>query len=129
MKSAKWTCSVCGMSSGRKWSVQRHLENYNFHSGKGSVITFVQYAVGIREGKNHEHQTSELSPAKSHRFFDEILTKISMELERLIAKDVASKIFQDMSKDQTQLKHLQKLAEAYIVNKNYYKSIKELAGS
>ena len=34
------------MSSGRKFSVQRHIGNYNIHNGQGKVIPFVEYAIG-----------------------------------------------------------------------------------
>jgi len=29
------------MSSGRKYSIQRHIANYNIHNGAGKVVTFV----------------------------------------------------------------------------------------
>ena len=45
---ANWSCTACGMYSGRRYCVQRHINN--IHKGKANAIPFVEYLVGRREG-------------------------------------------------------------------------------
>lgn len=45
---ANWSCTACGMYSGRRYCVQRHIEN--IHKGKANAIPFVEYLVGRRRG-------------------------------------------------------------------------------
>ena len=40
MSKPNWACSVCGMWSGRKESVRRHIDNPNIHMGNGIEISF-----------------------------------------------------------------------------------------
>ena len=47
---ANWSCTACGMYSGRRYCVQRHIDNPNIHKGKANAIPFVEYLVGRREG-------------------------------------------------------------------------------
>ena len=44
----KWACSICGMSSSRKFSVKRHLDT--LHDSSGFIVTYDAYLVGIKEG-------------------------------------------------------------------------------
>jgi hypothetical protein len=43
-----WSCTTCGMYSGRRDCVQRHINN--LHMGFGFAIPFVEYLVGRRNG-------------------------------------------------------------------------------
>src|SRR6476659_5207639 len=45
---ANWSCTACGMYSGRRYCVQRHIDN--IHKGKANAIPFIEYLVGRREG-------------------------------------------------------------------------------
>lgn len=45
---ANWSCTACGMYSGRRYCVQRHIDN--IHKGKANAIPFVEYLVGRRQG-------------------------------------------------------------------------------
>ena len=45
---ANWCCTTCGMYSGRRSSVERHVKN--LHKGKGIAIPFIEYLVGRRNG-------------------------------------------------------------------------------
>lgn len=45
---ANWSCTACGMYSGRRYCVQRHIDN--IHKGKANAIPFIEYIVGRREG-------------------------------------------------------------------------------
>jgi hypothetical protein len=42
-----WACNACGMASGRRESVQRHIINPRIHNGKANAIPFVQYLAGL----------------------------------------------------------------------------------
>ena len=43
-----WSCTACGMYSGRRYCVQRHIDN--IHKGKADAIPFVEYLAGRRGG-------------------------------------------------------------------------------
>jgi hypothetical protein len=45
-----WACSACGMYSGRKESVVRHIRNKNVHNGYASVIPFVDSFIARQSG-------------------------------------------------------------------------------
>lgn len=123
-KQLKWSCTTCGMSSGRKYSVQRHILNYNIHNGAGIVIPFIEYAVGTREGKYQPQQVPKKTYSQS-QYFDNIYVKITQELENLIVNDIARKIFIDLSADQTKFNNLKSLADAYIYKNNFYRLFRE----
>jgi hypothetical protein len=38
------------MSSGRKQSVIRHIENENIHNGKAVLVDYATYIAGVKEG-------------------------------------------------------------------------------
>jgi len=121
MKKLNWSCTICGMSSSRKYSVRRHIENYNIHNGSGKVVSFVEYSIGRREGYYHAEPVTTQS-----LFLDKILDKIATELENLIAKDIAKKIYEELSSDQWPFDILKTLAKTSILRKNYYKTLKNL---
>lgn len=45
-----WACNACGMASGRKESVQRHINNPKIHNGDAIAIPFVQYLARLAGG-------------------------------------------------------------------------------
>jgi hypothetical protein len=45
-----WACSACGMLSGRRYSIQRHIDNNNIHEGKATIIPIAQYLAGVNSG-------------------------------------------------------------------------------
>jgi hypothetical protein len=45
-----YACNACGMASGRRESVQRHINNPNKHNGNARVISFVEYLAGRAAG-------------------------------------------------------------------------------
>jgi hypothetical protein len=49
MSKPLWACSHCGMYSGRKEHVKRHLRS-KLHPGKGQLIPFVMLIAGINPG-------------------------------------------------------------------------------
>ncbi|HZA63119.1 MAG TPA: hypothetical protein VE573_09630 [Nitrososphaeraceae archaeon] len=50
MSKPNWACSACGMYSGRKESVVRHIRNKNVHNGYASVIPFVDSLIARQSG-------------------------------------------------------------------------------
>ena len=126
MKIAKWSCTTCGMSSGRKFSVQRHIQNYGIHNGEGKAIPFVEYAVGRRQGYYEPARPSN-SHASESLFLNEIYKKAAKEAENLIVKDIALRIYTDLSQNQTAFQNFKILTEAYLLEKNnFYRYLKEL---
>ena len=98
MSKYNWSCSTCGMSSGRKYSVRRHIQNYNIHYGVGNVIPFVEYTIGRTEGKYRSGKVPQSSRLSSD-FFERILDKVAGEFENQFVKEIANRIYDDMSKD------------------------------
>lgn len=48
MQRFNWSCNQCSMSSGRRYSVERHIKN--LHGGSGVAIPFEEYVIGRRNG-------------------------------------------------------------------------------
>ena len=107
------------MSSSRKYSIIRHIENYNINNGEGKAIPYVEYIVGRREGKYQSKQAPSFSRSPSD-FFQRTLDKIAQEFENQIAKETAKRVYNDISKNQanqTLLNELMRVANVYITNK------------
>lgn len=50
LNKANWSCTACGMYSGRRSSVERHIKNPKIHNGNATAILFTEYLLGRREG-------------------------------------------------------------------------------
>lgn len=48
MNKSNWVCLVCGMTSSRKYSVQRHTDK--IHEGISSVVRFTEYIACRQTG-------------------------------------------------------------------------------
>jgi hypothetical protein len=83
---ANWSCSACGMYSGRRYCVQRHIDN--IHSGKANAIPFVEYLVGRREGL----YPPQGRPSYGSRKQITVMEKTEDELEKLFARRTAESI-------------------------------------
>jgi hypothetical protein len=112
------------MSSARRFSVQRHIDNYNIHNGLGQVVPFVEYSVGRREGKYQPQKVPQFTRSKAP-FLDKILDKIAAEVENQIAKNIAKRIYDRLlSTSQIQFDHLETLATSNIIHKDFYRILK-----
>lgn len=84
---ANWSCTACGMYSGRRYCVQRHIDN--IHKGKANAIPFIEYFIGRREG---------LYPPKGRPSFGSkkrtIVEKTEDEIENMYARRAAETAFQ-----------------------------------
>jgi hypothetical protein len=114
------------MSSTRRFSVQRHIDNYNIHNGLGQVVPFVEYSVGRREGKYQPQRVPQFTRSKAP-FLDKIVDKIATEVENHIAKDIAKRIYDGLSTtSQRQFDELERHATIKILHKDYYRTLREL---
>jgi Holliday junction resolvasome RuvABC ATP-dependent DNA helicase subunit len=104
------------MSSPRRFSVQRHIDNYNLHNGLGQVVPFVEYSVGRREGKYQPQKVPQFTRSKVP-LLDKIYDKIEAEVENQIVKDIANRIYKRLSDDQTAFNNIDRLATAKISEK------------
>jgi hypothetical protein len=79
-----WSCTECGMSSGRRDSVQRHVDNV--HNGSSRVIPFTEYLAGRVNGSYPP------GPKPSFGTKDKSINKkMQEELENTFVKRVAEK--------------------------------------
>lgn len=79
---ANWSCTACGMYSGRRYCVQRHIDN--IHKGEANAIPFVEYLVGRRAGAYPPKLRPSYSSAKRT-----IMEKTEDEIENIYARRAA----------------------------------------
>jgi len=126
MTKLNWSCTSCGMSSTRRFSIQRHIDNYNIHNGLGQVVPFVEYSVGRREGKYQPQKVPQFTRTKAP-FLDKIVDKIVTEVENQIAKGIAKRIYDGLSAtSKKEFDELERHAKIEIVHKDYYRTLREL---
>jgi hypothetical protein len=83
---ANWSCTACGMYSGRRYCVQRHIDN--IHKGKANAIPFVEYLVGRREGLYPPNARPSYGSAKQRT----VMEKTEDEVEKMFAQRTAESI-------------------------------------
>jgi Fe-S oxidoreductase len=86
---ANWSCTACGMCSGRRYCVQRHIDNNNIHKGKANAIPFVEYLVGRREGLYPPNARPSFGSKKRT-----IVEKTEDEIENMYARRAAETALQ-----------------------------------
>lgn len=91
MSKLNWSCTSCGMSSARRSSVQRHIDNPNIHGGGASVIPFTEYSAGITSGKYRTGQKPRFA-SSDRELLTRLIHKINLEMENQIAKDIAKRL-------------------------------------
>jgi hypothetical protein len=79
------------MSSGRRTSVQRHIDNTNIHGGAGSAVPFTEYSAGITAGRYRVGQKPRFAPLEK-TIAIRLVNKIRSEVEDHIARVVATRI-------------------------------------
>jgi hypothetical protein len=115
MKKLNWSCTTCGMSSSRRSSVQRHIDNYNIHNGIGQVVPFVEYSVGRREGRYWPQQAPQIKASNTpiaEKLADKILIEVENEVAKIIARRICSSPTTDFYYDK-----LEAIAKIRINNK------------
>ena len=63
-----WACDRCGMASGRKESVWRHINNPMIHRGKAGIVPFVHYLAGLGKGAYQWNNHNTFRPWTAHGF-------------------------------------------------------------
>jgi hypothetical protein len=63
-----WACTICGMLSSRRYSVQRHI--MNLHAGFGVVVSYVEYMAGTLAGIYKPNSTLSQSSKRNVKHFD-----------------------------------------------------------
>jgi hypothetical protein len=91
MAKINWSCASCGMSSARRTSVVRHIDNPNIHGGEGKILPFTEYVAGRREGKYRVGQKPQFASSEQPLLI-RLIHKIRLEMENEIAKEVAKRI-------------------------------------
>ena len=86
----KWVCAKCGRRFSRKWSGERHL--VNIENGASSLITNVQYELGIRTGVFAPPLTR---PNFAKKQETDIITLLRQKLKEKFVDYVAEKAMQD----------------------------------
>lgn len=125
-----WSCAVCGMSSGRKFSVKRHVENV--HLGDSGIIPFVEYVSG-RKGRSYLSQeryqmaekTRKLSARKKagSMHFENLIDKVMVEIENDMARKIANAV--NRPADDPQYSLVATHFRTKILQENYVDLIKE----
>jgi hypothetical protein len=85
------------MYSGRRSSVQRHIDNPNIHNGNSGAIPFTEYLVGRRQGSYPPGNR----PSFGQKTIEE---KVDAEIANLFAKRVAESCL-PVSNDQAYVPH------------------------
>lgn len=97
-----YACNACGMASGRKESVQSHIDNPRIHYGNANVVPYVQYLAGLARGAYPCNIHNSFKPKIAHAFrnpdgqqvnasfFDRIQEKIDEKMVDKIAEEAVS---------------------------------------
>jgi hypothetical protein len=109
------------MSSARRTSVQRHIDNPNIHGGGATVIPFTEYTAGIRGGK-YRAGLKPIFGASDQPLLSRLVKKISIEFENEIAKKVAIRICRKISETDYNI------VEALAIKSLFFRQFKETFG-
>jgi hypothetical protein len=100
-----WAYNACGMSSGRKESVQRHIDNPRIHNGNAIVIPYELYIARLAGGAYpyNIHDSFKQKDARwvrdsyvehaNESFLDKIEVKIEEKLVDKIAQEAVYRTF------------------------------------
>lgn len=115
MRKLNWSCTACGMSAGRKFSVQRHINNHNIHNGIGQVVSCLEYSMGVKQGK---YWPQEIRP--SRRAEDPYLDKIETEVQNQIVREIPKRIYNRLPRRESFLNEFETVVSNYFAKKNLY---------
>lgn len=101
------------MSAGRKTSVTRHIDNPNIHGGDGRPV---RYGSKRAESENRPRQYRPLHRMVSSDNYGtgDLRLRIEKEVENLIVKEVAKRIFESLPKNDPKFTNLEIFARGYI---------------
>lgn len=105
------------MSSGRRFSVERHIKN--IHGGNGKIIPFVEYLAGRRDGKFSYKNRSETYGRQNS-----LLKILLNEVDRDFARKVAAKV--NKPADDSGYAQVAEILKVYKQDKFYKEIISEI---
>jgi hypothetical protein len=103
------------MSAGRKFSVQRHINNHNIHNGFGQVVSYLEYLMGLKEGK---FRPQKIPP--SRRAETPYLAKIEAEVQNQLVREIAKRIYNQFPGKESFLNEFEKVVINHLAEKNLY---------
>jgi hypothetical protein len=115
MGKLNWSCTACGMSAGRKFSVQRHINNPNIHNGIGQVVSYLEYSVGIKEDI---YRPQKITPFR--RTETPYLDKIESEVQNQTVREIAKRIYNRLPGKEPFLNEFETVVSNYLAKKNLY---------
>jgi hypothetical protein len=104
------------MSAGRRTSVQRHIDNPNIHNRDGRAMPPAGYSFRLRTGIYQRRQVPRVTSPESTDP-DNLMIKIEREVESLVVREIAKKIFSSIPKEDFFYNNLESLARCYINSK------------
>jgi hypothetical protein len=72
-----WACTICGMLSSRRYSVQRHIRNV--HQGLGFAVSYVEYMAGTLAGIYKPNSISSQRSKGNAKDFDSLHKKNALK--------------------------------------------------
>ena len=119
-----WRCNICGMSAGRRTSVQRHIDNPNIHNGNGRAVPLAQHRNAQGWSINRSQRVPQIT--SSERSDPESMAvRVEKEVENEIVREVARRIYNSVPKDETRYKMLEILARKQIFRRTTKGLVKE----
>jgi len=112
------------MSSSRRYSVQRHIDNANIHNGMGQTVPFVEYSVGRKEGRYQPKQVPPFSQ-KTTSIVQRLVDKIEVAVENQIAEVVAKRIVATIVSNPSNYSEIESLAKHKMRSKEVYHFIRD----
>jgi hypothetical protein len=97
-----YSCNRCGMTSGRKESVRRHIRNPRIHSGNARIIPYIEYVAGLQVGiyqpihnlyrqRHRESDQSLLGSEASNTLEDKIYRRVQEKTLDKIADGIVNR--------------------------------------
>jgi hypothetical protein len=103
------------MSAGRKFSVERHINNINIHNGIGQVVSYLEYSIGIKQGKYWPQEIPSFRRAETP-----YLKKIEEEVQNQIIREIANRIYNRLSDKESFLNQIETIVSNNLAKKNLY---------
>jgi hypothetical protein len=111
-----WRCIVCGMSAGRRTSVQRHIDNPNIHNGNGRAVPLALHRYGLGRSIDRSRTGPKITSLGSSDP-ESMAIRIEKEVENEIVREVARRIFNSVPKNDDSFKMLEFFARRHISRK------------
>jgi hypothetical protein len=115
---------VCGMSAGRRTSVQRHIDNPNIHNGNGRAVPFAGHRSRQGSSIGMSRTSSQIS-SSGPSDPENLIIRIEKEVENEIVREIARRIFNRLPKDDYGFEILESQARAHIFGKSTTGLLKE----